>query len=111
MSYIDKTQKYEVFNKDYYEDGVRKRVSAYEQYRWMPERSIREASSIINNIEFKNVLDFGCAKGFSVYAFRLLERECFGYDISEYAVSLSPTEVKEFISSDLSFCPLQPKPS
>ena len=38
-----------VFDEKYFEDGVRHRVSAYENYRWMPERSIREASSIINN--------------------------------------------------------------
>tara|TARA_B100000780_G_scaffold276361_1_gene244781 strand:+ start:2554 stop:3192 length:639 start_codon:yes stop_codon:yes gene_type:complete len=98
MSYIDKTQKYEVFNEDYYEDGVRKRVSAYEQYRWMPERSIREASSIINNIEFKNVLDFGCAKGFMVHALRLLGKEAFGVDVSEYAVEKCHPKVKDYVS-------------
>ena len=53
-----------VFDEKYFEDGVRHRVSAYENYRWMPERTIREASSIINNIPFTTVLDFGCAKGF-----------------------------------------------
>ena len=61
-----------VFDEKYFEDGVRSRVSAYENYRWMPERSIREASSIINNIPFNTVLDYGCAKGFMVYALRLL---------------------------------------
>jgi len=50
-----------IFDEKYFEDGVRSRVSAYENYRWMPERSIREASSIINNIPFTTVLDYGCA--------------------------------------------------
>ena len=38
-----------MFDEKYFEDGVRNRVSAYENFRWMPERTIREASSIINH--------------------------------------------------------------
>ena len=49
-----------VFDEKYFEDGVRSRVSAYENYRWMPERTIREASSIINAIHFNNVLGKTC---------------------------------------------------
>jgi hypothetical protein len=56
----------DTFNREYFEDGVRHRVSAYENYKWMPERTIREASSLINNIQFDRVLDFGCAKGFII---------------------------------------------
>ena len=87
-----------VFNKDYFEDGVRKRVSAYEQYRWMPERTIREASSIINNIQFNTVLDFGCAKGFMVYAMRLLGKEAHGVDVSQYAVENCHPKVQKYLS-------------
>lgn len=87
----------DVFNHDYFEDGVRKRVSAYEQYRWMPERTIREASSIINNIKFDTVLDYGCAKGFMVYALRLLGKEAYGADVSEYAVQNCHPKVKDYL--------------
>ena len=87
-----------IFNKDYFEDGVRKRVSAYEQYRWMPERTIREASSIINNIQFNTVLDFGCAKGFMVYAMRLLGKEAHGVDVSQYAVENCHPKVQKYLS-------------
>ena len=87
-----------VFDEKYFEDGVRHRVSAYENYRWMPERTIREASSIINNIYFENVLDFGCAKGFMVYAMRLLGKQAFGVDVSEYAVNNSHPKVREYLS-------------
>ena len=87
-----------VFNEDYFEDGVRKRVSAYEQYRWMPERTIREASSIINNIQFNTVLDFGCAKGFMVYAMRLLGKEAIGVDVSKYAVENCHPKVKQYVN-------------
>ena len=87
-----------IFNKDYFEDGVRKRVSAYEQYRWMPERTIREASSIINNIQFNTVLDFCCAKGFMVYAMRLLGKEAHGVDVSQYAVENCHPKVQKYLS-------------
>ena len=86
-----------VFDEKYFEDGVRSRVSAYENYRWMPERSIREASSIINNIPFTTVLDFGCAKGFMVHALRLLGKEAYGADVSEYAVENCHPKVKEYL--------------
>lgn len=90
--------KYGIFNEDYFEDGVRKRVSAYEQYKWMPERTIREASSIINNIQFNTVLDYGCAKGFMVYAMRLLGKEAHGVDVSEYAVTHGHEKIKQYLS-------------
>ena len=41
-----------LFTKDYYEDGVRKHISGYENYKWMPTRSIPEALDIQNNFEF-----------------------------------------------------------
>lgn len=85
------------FDEKYFEDGVRHRVSAYENYRWMPERTIREASSIINNIQFDSVLDYGCAKGFMVYALRLLGKEAFGADVSEYAVTNCHPNVKDYL--------------
>lgn len=87
-----------VFDEKYFEDGVRSRVSAYENYRWMPERTIREASSIINNIEFDKVLDFGCAKGFLVYAMRLLGKDAHGVDVSEYAVKNGHEKIKDYLS-------------
>ena len=86
------------FDEKYYEDGVRNRVSAYENYKWMPERTIREASSIINSIEFDNVLDFGCAKGFMVYAMRLLGKDAYGVDISDYAVNNCHKKVGKYLS-------------
>jgi len=86
-----------VFDEKYFEDGVRHRVSAYENYRWMPERTIREASSIINNIKFDTVLDYGCAKGFMVHALRLLGKEAYGADVSVYAVENCHPKVKEYL--------------
>ena len=35
----------------------------------------------------EKVLDFGCAKGFTVKALRLLGYKAYGVDVSEYAIS------------------------
>lgn len=45
----------------------------------------------------KRVLDIGCAKGYLVYEFRSRGVEAFGVDISEYALSRSPSSVKPFL--------------
>ena len=87
-----------LFDKDYYEDGVRKHISGYENYKWMPPRSIPEALDITNKFSFNTCVDYGCAKGFLVHALRLLGCHAYGEDISEYAVAHCHPEVKEFIS-------------
>jgi SAM-dependent methyltransferase len=87
-----------IFDEKYYEDGINNHISGYENYRWMPERTIREATSIIEKINFETVLDFGCAKGFMVYAMRLLGKEAYGVDISDYAVNAGMPEVKDYLS-------------
>jgi predicted TPR repeat methyltransferase len=86
-----------LFNKDYYECGVEKKISAYENYRWIPERSIREAISLNNLIDFEKVLDYGCAKGFLVHALRLLDKKSFGVDISSYAIKNCMPQAKPFL--------------
>lgn len=86
------------FNKDYYEDGVRKHISGYENYRWMPERSIPEALDIKNNFKFNTCVDYGCAKGFLVSALRLMGCDAYGEDISEYALTNCKEDIKEYVS-------------
>jgi SAM-dependent methyltransferase len=83
-----------LFNEDYYENGIKKGISGYEKYQWMPTRSIPEAISIIEKIEFDSVLDFGCAKGFLVHALNLLGKNAYGVDISHYALSNCLPQVK-----------------
>ncbi len=85
------------FTKEYFEDGIKAKVSAYENYRWMPDRSIREANSILKQIPFTNALDFGCAKGFLVYALRLLGKDAYGVDISSYAIKNCHKEIKKYV--------------
>lgn len=82
------------FDRDYYENGLKSGVSGYENYRWMPTRSIPEAISIIDHIGFHTAIDFGCAKGFLVHALNLLGKIAIGFDISEYAIENCLPQVK-----------------
>jgi SAM-dependent methyltransferase len=93
-----------LYNEDYFEHGIENNISCYTNYRWIPELTIPMAARLIEFLrisENETVLDFGCAKGFLVYAFRLLHRNAFGYDISEYAISQSPKEVSPYIFNAL----------
>jgi hypothetical protein len=86
------------FNKDYYENGVKKHISGYENYKWIPERSIPEAIDIKNNFTFNSCVDYGCAKGFLVSALRLIGCEAYGEDISEYAIKNCKPDVSKYLS-------------
>ena len=88
------------FDQDYFEDGIRKRKSLYENFRWMPWLSLPIASTLKNMYPGNSFLDYGCGKGFLVYAFRLLSVTAWGYDISEYAIKNCKPEVKDFIFLD-----------
>ena len=92
------------FNEDYYERGIEKGISGYSNYRWIPELTIPMASRIIEYLgieESSRILDYGCAKGYLVYAFRLLHREAYGYDISQYALDCVPKEVEKYMVKDV----------
>lgn len=91
------------FDETYYENGVAAGVSGYTDYRWRPEYVLPLANEIkrryITPIKDANtVLDYGCAKGFLVKAFRLLGVEAFGFDISSYATANCEPEVRQFVS-------------
>lgn len=89
------------FNKDYYENGITKGVSGYENFRYIPTRSYDEALSLSNFIwitKDESILDLGCAKGFLVHALRQLGYSAYGEDISEYAINNCHPSVKEYVS-------------
>ena len=84
----------EFYDKDYYEHGRVTGKGWLMNYRWMPQRSFREALAVIDYLKLdkgSKVLDFGCAKGFLVRALRELEIYAEGCDISEYALGFAPT--------------------
>jgi len=87
-----------IYDRIYYEDGVKNGVSGYENYHWMPTRSIPEAIEIKNRFNFSSCVDFGCAKGFLVHALRLLNCNAYGEDISEYALQNCHPSVANYVS-------------
>jgi len=89
----------EIYDADYYERGPITGKSCYENYRWIPELTIPMAMTIIDHLKIQrhaNILDFGCAKGYLVKAFRLLYRQAFGIDISQYALENADPQIADF---------------
>lgn len=89
----------ELYDRDYFEYGIETGKSNYSRYRWIPELTIPMAMTMIDYLGIKphhNILDFGCAKGFLVKAFRWLNREAYGFDISKYAINNCDPEVETF---------------
>ena len=89
-----------LYNEDYFERGYQSRLSLYQNYRWMPEMTIRMVYAIIEYLDIKStdkILDYGCAKGYVVKAFRILFKNAMGCDISEYAVSNADTDTKPYL--------------
>jgi len=96
----------DLFDEEYFEDGIRSGKSLYENFRWMPQKSFPIAATIKELYPEKRILDYGCAKGFVVYALRLLGMDAFGYDISSYAINNCKPEVKQFIYSNKQDLPM-----
>jgi len=90
-------QEYDI---NYFENGIKTKISLYENYRWIPELTIPFCATLIEQLVIKEddtILDFGCAKGYMVKAFRLLHRKAYGVDISEYAINSAPDDIKEYV--------------
>lgn len=85
------------FDEDYFENGIEKKLSLYENFRWLPEVSIPMACEIRKIYRSDSILDFGCAKGFLVRALRILGVEAYGYDISKYALKNAHPQAKQFL--------------
>ena len=78
----------EYFNEDYYERGAETGKSLYSHYRWMPELTLPMGHHIVMYTKLlpeQKILDFGCAKGFTVKGLRLLGYKAYGVDVSQYA--------------------------
>jgi len=89
------------YDEDYFEHGISKGISGYERYRWMPEKTFPMVDAYIRLLGIrrtKDILDFGCAKGFVVKAFNLLGYHCWGCDISEYAITHAEPEAKDLLT-------------
>lgn len=99
MGYKDIKNNFNEYDEDYYERGVSLKKSGYENYRWLPRLTIRFADKIIKELNLRKgdiILDYGCAKGFLVKAFRILDIEAYGCDISNYAIKNLDVEIKKY---------------
>ena len=89
------------YDGDYYMRGVQTGKSLYENYRWMPQQTIPMCQAIVAHLGVKKdqtVLDFGCARGYTVRAFREMGYIAFGYDISEWAVANADESIKHHLT-------------
>ena len=83
------------FDKDYYENGVAKKVSGYENFHYMPTRSYEEAIELTKIFSKEDkILDLGCAKGYLVHTLVQLGFNAWGEDISDYAISRCHQPIK-----------------
>jgi predicted TPR repeat methyltransferase len=96
------------YDKDYFENGPQTGKSLYTNYRWLPEVTIPIAHHLATYLGLKpqdKILDFGCSKGYTVKALRLLGLDAYGVDISDYAMSQIDEHTRPYckLISDLEY--------
>lgn len=96
----------EKFGADYFLRGQELGISGYTDYHWMPELTVLMAQAIAEHCGFMKsgtVLDFGCARGYTVRALRGLGHEAWGLDISQWAIDNCDPAVKQWVSCNYGF--------
>ena len=87
------------FGKIYFDSGVE--ITGYQYAEYSLEAMYpgleREALLLRNFFNPGMVLDVGCAKGFLVLAFRRMSIKAWGVDISDYALSEAPIDVRAYL--------------
>jgi len=87
------------YNIDYFENGKNSGKSNYVGYKWNEDKYSEQVDFIETLAGIQpplSVLDFGCAKGFLVNALRSKGYSAIGQDISEYAIQMAMSEVREY---------------
>ena len=90
-----------IYDADYFLRGKESGKSLYENYSWKPELTIPMVETILDHCgiyKSDHVLDFGCARGYTVKALRLLGYLGFGYDISKWAIDNCDPDVKNYVT-------------
>jgi hypothetical protein len=98
------------FDETYFMKGTEAGVSNYDNYRWLPDRTIPMANRLADHLGMRvgdTVLDFGCSRGYYVKALRYLHYSAFGYDISEWAIENCDPEVKAYLTTHWEQTPQQ----
>ena len=88
----------ETFGKEFF-DGGKKEPWFYRAYSFDEHYPLFQLVSLGVKMHFnpQKVLDVGCAKGFMVKALREQWIEAWGVDVSEYALSTAPEDVRELL--------------
>lgn len=88
------------YDADYFIRGKESGKSLYQNYRWMPNLTRSMVVRIISHCGIRtehSVLDFGCARGYTVRALREFGHNAWGYDISQWALENCDPEVKDYL--------------
>ena len=88
------------YNADYFLNGQKLGISGYTDYRWLSHLTIPMVQAIVSHCGIRSsdtVLDFGCARGYIVRAFRELGYNAYGYDVSKWALDNCDETVKEYL--------------
>lgn len=94
MSHFDQ------YDEAYYLRGRESGKSLYDNFRWLPDLTVPMARAIIQHLRmepFDSVLDFGCARGYVVRAFRELGFNAHGVDCSEWAIRNADLSVADWV--------------
>lgn len=89
-----------IYDEGYFERGRETGKSLYERYRWLESLTVPMVKCIVSHLGITTgdkILDFGCAKGFVVKAFRLLGYQAWGVDCSQWAIDNADEAVKGFV--------------
>lgn len=92
-----------IFDKDYFENGVATKKSNYQDYSWqrLGSQFQRTARHIVDLFKPERTLDVGCAKGYLVKALDELGVDAYGIDPSVYAVSRAHPDIASKINLDI----------
>lgn len=90
-----------VYNEDYFLRGKESGKSLYTNYQWLPELTIPMVRAIAAHCGIQKqdrILDFGCARGYVVRAFREEGYDAWGIDISEWAIRNADDGIKPYLN-------------
>lgn len=84
------------YDKKYFENGNYKDYTSgrYRFWHWTRYLAI---GIWLKTLGYRRIIDFGCADGVSVAAFRMVGIEAWGCDVSKYAISMAPDLAKEYV--------------
>ncbi len=85
------------YNEDYFLRGQELGISGYTNYRYLPDMTLPMVASMVSHLKIDpadTILDFGCARGYVVRAFREMGYVAKGYDLSTWAIDNCDPEVK-----------------